>query len=68
MSEYDQWRKERDCGSKRRYTQSAAIRRAREPYPDGKPRRAYRCPFCAHWHVGGTRGFDERERSEWTGG
>jgi hypothetical protein len=65
---YDNWRRSQDCGTKRRYTYAEATRRAREPYKDGRPRRAYRCAFCGHYHVGRTRGFTDRNPNEWPRG
>jgi hypothetical protein len=42
-----------ECGSKRRYTKTAAKRVAKGCMTrGGPPRHPYKCPQCGQWHVG----------------
>lgn len=63
---YDDWRKKKACTGKVKFNKGEAYRTARRSWEEGKPdKRVYRCPFCGSWHVGGTRGFEERDPNEW---
>lgn len=63
---YDDWRRKRSCDGKKKFRKGEAYRVARRAWDEGKPsQRVYRCPFCSWWHVGGTRGFEDRDPNEW---
>jgi hypothetical protein len=51
----DDDRRQRECGSKELRTETDAKTQAQLNTSRGNPMAAYKCSFCAYWHIGGRR-------------